>query len=262
MRGLVPALGPGSLEDLANCAADDALTILLGKVGTFPGRSRFTTWAYKFAILQAANEVRRQAWSVREVELRDDAPDSRIPGPEAIAEATDLAQAVRLAMHVALTGYQRRIAIALLVDEVPIDVLADRLGTTRGALYKKPCTWPGPGSGRISSRAAIFSRIPPLEAHHEQQPKPSQRRGHPRALTLGTEPWLSCEDCFELSDEFAELVLSDPGNLGDGADVRPPVCVPSLRRGGGVARRPRGRDPPGVDATPALARLHAAHGGQ
>ncbi|HKX67770.1 MAG TPA: sigma-70 family RNA polymerase sigma factor [Intrasporangium sp.] len=136
MRGLLPALGPESLEDLANCAADDALTILLGKVGTFQGRSRFTTWAYKFAILQAANEVRRQAWSVREVELRDDAPDSRGAGPEAIAEATDLAQAVRLAMHVALTGYQRRIAIALLVDEVPIDVLADRLGTTRGALYK------------------------------------------------------------------------------------------------------------------------------
>ena len=32
-----------------------------------------------------------------------------------------------------------------------------------------------------------------------------------RALTLSTEPWLSCEDCFDLSDEFAELVLSDPG---------------------------------------------------
>ena len=31
-----------------------------------------------------------------------------------------------------------------------------------------------------------------------------------RALTLSTEPWLSCEDCFALSDEFAELVLSDP----------------------------------------------------
>ena len=32
-----------------------------------------------------------------------------------------------------------------------------------------------------------------------------------RALTLSTEPWLSCEDCFELTDEFAELVLTDPG---------------------------------------------------
>lgn len=32
-----------------------------------------------------------------------------------------------------------------------------------------------------------------------------------RELTLPTEPWLSCEDCFELSDAFAELVLADPG---------------------------------------------------
>ena len=40
-----------------------------------------------------------------------------------------------------LTPYQRRIAVALLVDAVPIDVLAERLGTSRGALYKTlhPC---------------------------------------------------------------------------------------------------------------------------
>jgi RNA polymerase sigma-70 factor (ECF subfamily) len=35
-----------------------------------------------------------------------------------------------------LTPHQRSIATALLVDEVAIDVLAERLGTTRGALYK------------------------------------------------------------------------------------------------------------------------------
>lgn len=136
MRAQLPHLGPGSLEDLAQCAADDALTALLGKVDTFEGRSRFTTWAYKFAILQAANEIRRQAWSSREVELRDEDGGSTPVTPETVAEASDLAQAVRLAMQLALTGYQRRIAVALLVDEVPIDVLADRLGTTRGALYK------------------------------------------------------------------------------------------------------------------------------
>jgi RNA polymerase sigma-70 factor, ECF subfamily len=35
-----------------------------------------------------------------------------------------------------LTPHQRRIALALIVDEVPIDVLAERLGTNRNALYK------------------------------------------------------------------------------------------------------------------------------
>jgi RNA polymerase sigma-70 factor (ECF subfamily) len=58
------------------------------------------------------------------------------PSPEQHAEATDLAAAVRSAMNVALTPYQRRIALALLLDGVPIDVLSERLGTTRGALYK------------------------------------------------------------------------------------------------------------------------------
>ncbi|HEU0213029.1 MAG TPA: sigma-70 family RNA polymerase sigma factor [Jiangellaceae bacterium] len=137
MQPTLGGAGHDSSEELANQAADDALTSLLAKVHTFQGRSRFTTWAYKFAILQAATEVRRQAWRDREISL-DDAelrPDERA-GPEAHAEATDLASAVSRGMVVALTGHQRRIAVALLVEQVPIDVLADHLGTTRGALYK------------------------------------------------------------------------------------------------------------------------------
>jgi RNA polymerase sigma-70 factor, ECF subfamily len=35
-----------------------------------------------------------------------------------------------------LTPHQRRVLIALAVNGVPIDVLAERLNTTRGALYK------------------------------------------------------------------------------------------------------------------------------
>ena len=29
-------------------------------------------------------------------------------------------------------------------------------------------------------------------------------------LTLDTQPWLSCEDCFDLMDPFAEAVVADP----------------------------------------------------
>jgi RNA polymerase sigma-70 factor (ECF subfamily) len=137
MQPMLGGAGHDIREELANQAADDALAALLAKVHTFQGRSRFTTWAYKFAILQAATEVRRYAWRDREISL-DDAevlPDGRA-GPEQHAEAADLAGAVSRAMVVALTRYQRQIAVALLVDQVPIDVLADRLGTTRGALYK------------------------------------------------------------------------------------------------------------------------------
>ena len=137
MRSMTAGLGAGRGEEIANQAADEAMVALLAKLGTFEGRSRFTTWAYKFAILQAATEVRRQAWARREVNLDDvgTVVDST-PSPEQHAEAADFAAAVRTAIDVALTPHQRRIALALLVDEVPIDVLAERLGTTRGALYK------------------------------------------------------------------------------------------------------------------------------
>jgi RNA polymerase sigma-70 factor (ECF subfamily) len=143
MRDLLPGFDSRACDDLAQAAADDAVVALLGKLHSFEGRSRFTTWAYKFAILQAATEVRRQAWSRREVPLEDPATvhsartaSSGSSGPAAIAEASELVAEVGRALDVALTAYQRRIAVALLVDDVPIDVLAERLGTTRGALYK------------------------------------------------------------------------------------------------------------------------------
>jgi RNA polymerase sigma-70 factor, ECF subfamily len=137
MRSMLPGAGAERFDELANSAADDALAALLGKLDSFEGRSRFTTWAYKFAILQASVEVRRQAWAGREIEL--EAVGIRVdagPSPAEQAEAADLVVAVGVALDVALTPYQRRIAVALLIDHVPIDVLAERLGTSRGALYK------------------------------------------------------------------------------------------------------------------------------
>jgi RNA polymerase sigma-70 factor (ECF subfamily) len=138
MRAALPRASPDELDLLVNQAADEAMTALLGKLHTFEGRSRFTTWAFKFAILQAATEVRRVQWQHREVQLRDlpEPPARAVDGPELQAEGTALADAVAAAMRRVLTSHQRRIAVALLVDEVPIDVLAERLGTSRGALYK------------------------------------------------------------------------------------------------------------------------------
>lgn len=137
MRGAVPGAGPARLEEIANQAADEAMIAVLGKLQTFEGRSRFTTWVYKFAILQCATEVRRYAWQHRDVVL-DDISFVREPGPSpaGYVEASDLASALRLAIATALTPHQRRVTIALLVEEVPIDVLAQRLGTNRNALYK------------------------------------------------------------------------------------------------------------------------------
>jgi RNA polymerase sigma-70 factor (ECF subfamily) len=134
MRAMV---GAAQVEDIITLAADEAMVAVLGKLATFEGRSRFTTWAYKFAVIQAAVELRRQAWSRREVPLEAAPPliEPR-PSPDQYAEGAELAGAVREAIDRVLTPHQRRITLALIVDEVPIDVLAERLGTNRNALYK------------------------------------------------------------------------------------------------------------------------------
>src|SRR5579884_1376109 len=61
------------LDDLAMQAADDALVAVLAKLDTYRGASRFTTWAYKFALLEAGVKVRRRAWQEREVVLPSEA---------------------------------------------------------------------------------------------------------------------------------------------------------------------------------------------
>jgi len=137
LRGLLPGAGAGELEDLAQQSADEAVVAVLRQLSAFEGRSRFTTWAYKFAIFQAGAEVRRQAWRSREIALPDhvDLVD-RGALPAELTEAGQLARAVEGAIATVLTPHQRRVALALIVEDVPIDVLADRLGTTRNALYK------------------------------------------------------------------------------------------------------------------------------
>ena len=138
-RGALPARATGELDDLAQQAADDALMAVLGKLETFRGASRFTTWAYKFALLEAGVRLRRQAWRHREVPLADEAW-ARMADPAASpgegAEQNELLQAALQAIGTALTPHQRRVLVALAIDGVPIDVLAERLTTTRGALYK------------------------------------------------------------------------------------------------------------------------------
>jgi RNA polymerase sigma-70 factor (ECF subfamily) len=130
--------GP-ELDDLAVQAADDALVAILAKLDTFRGASRFTTWAYKFVLLEAGVKARRRAWQGREVSLDFDAwpslPDSGPPVHQRLEQAEMLA-AIRDALQGSLTAHQREVFTALALNEVPIDVLAERLSTTRGALYK------------------------------------------------------------------------------------------------------------------------------
>jgi len=127
------------LEDIAVQAADDALMAVLGKLDDYRGASRFTTWAYKFALLEAGVKLRRRAWQDREVVLDPDSwPAFADPGSSAHdeLEQTELLGALRGAVEAELTPHQRQVFVALALNEVPIDVLAERLNTNRNALYK------------------------------------------------------------------------------------------------------------------------------
>ena len=138
-RGSLGHVPRGEIGDLATQAADDALVAILAKLDTFRGASRFTTWAYKFVLLEAGVRARRRAWHGREVSLEDnDWPPARDRGPSAqqVVEGHELMDAIGAAIRTALTPHQREVFSALALNGVPIDVLAERLGTTRGALYK------------------------------------------------------------------------------------------------------------------------------
>ena len=138
-RSTLPHLRGNELDDIANEAADDALMSVLRRLDDFRGASRFTTWAYKFALLEAAVKLRKRAWQGREIPLEDDGWDlfsSHGLEPDAEAEQNELLTTLRSAITEVLTPHQRTVLVALAVNGIPIDILAERLNTNRGALYK------------------------------------------------------------------------------------------------------------------------------
>jgi RNA polymerase sigma-70 factor (ECF subfamily) len=127
------------LDDIAMQAANDALMAVLAKLDDFRGASRFTTWAYKFALLEAGVRLRRRAWQGREVLLEPESWDRFADRSNSVheeLEQSELLGELRDAIEDTLTPRQRQVFSALALNEVPADVLAERLGTTRGALYK------------------------------------------------------------------------------------------------------------------------------
>jgi RNA polymerase sigma-70 factor (ECF subfamily) len=127
------------LDDIANQAADDALLAVMSRLDRFERRSRFTTWAYKFAIHSAGVAVRRHAW--RDRELSSSSSESLEHLTRLADDPGEAAQMRELLARIAtaitrLTAHQREVLLALAVDGVPIDVLADRLSSNRNALYK------------------------------------------------------------------------------------------------------------------------------
>ena len=138
-RGMLPADIAGDLDDLCLQAANDAVSAVTRKLDEFRGASRFTTWAYKFVLLETAVRLRRRAWEGREVVLEPErwpAIADPAASPHELAVARERLAMLQRGVEEVLTPHQREVFAALALNGVPIDVLAERRNTTRGALYK------------------------------------------------------------------------------------------------------------------------------
>ncbi len=137
--GRHPITGP-ELDDLAHQSADDALFAITTKLAQFRGDSRFTTWAYKFVVLEVSSKLGRHFWRRPSAALGaadwDRLPDRFETSPADHVERRDLIAAVRRAVEEELTERQRQVFIAIAVKGVPLDALVVSLGSSRNALYK------------------------------------------------------------------------------------------------------------------------------
>ena len=131
-------VGP-ELDDLAHQAADDALLMILGKLDDFRGLSRFTTWAYKFAVFEVSGKVARHTWRRHPPSTQaftfERLPDVLTPRPDDRLEQREQLAALSTAVE-ALTERQREVFVAIALNDVPIDVVALQLGSNRNAIYK------------------------------------------------------------------------------------------------------------------------------
>lgn len=134
---------------ILQCAEDcaqDALIAVLNHLADFRGDSKFTTWAYKFAINMALMTARREAWrgkSLDELSSLDhkrlfewigDKSSGLTPDQSALRE--EISQMIRDVIEQDLTEKQRKVLTLLVFNEVPMDEVVQQLDTNRNAIYK------------------------------------------------------------------------------------------------------------------------------
>ena len=140
-RHLYPEIGGAELDDLCSQAAGDAVLAVTSKLDGYRGASRFTTWAYAFAIFEVSVKLRRHAWHRGRIPTADDDATwyrfaEGTHTAQSRVESAELLRALRRAVAEELTPRQREVFVAVALNEVQIDVVAGQLHSSRGAVYK------------------------------------------------------------------------------------------------------------------------------
>lgn len=130
---------------LAEDCAQEALQTVLDKLPEFRGESKFTTWAYKFGVNVALTRARRERWRNISLEsISEQDPLEWIQWKEA-TQTTDsetaslqeeVSAVIREVVRSELTARQRQVLKWVVFDDVPMDVVVERLETNRNAVYK------------------------------------------------------------------------------------------------------------------------------
>jgi RNA polymerase sigma-70 factor (ECF subfamily) len=131
--------GP-ELDDIAHQAVSDALMAISARLDRFRGEARFTTWASKFVIFNVATTMNRHFWRRHEIPYEQE-DWSRLASrfdvsPEDEAQVREFATAISIAVAETLSDRQRLVFVATVLNGMPMDVLAEELGSTHNALYK------------------------------------------------------------------------------------------------------------------------------
>jgi RNA polymerase sigma-70 factor, ECF subfamily len=142
-RGYKSGRGSEARQIVEDCA-QETLLIIKRKIDTFRGESRFTTWATTIAIRQLLGELRRRKWrdlSIDPSSIGRDLPNRPVEAlrsdtPERALEQDEVWSLLKRIFEKDLTARQRFVLIANAFQGMPLDLIAEELGTNRDNVYK------------------------------------------------------------------------------------------------------------------------------
>lgn len=134
-------LHPEEARHIAEDCTQEAIVTIRQKLDGFRGESKFTTWAYAIAIRTVLGELRRRRWresAIDEGQLGESIPiwPSQALGPERSLQQQQTWEILTRLIDTALTPLQRRALTAHVFQDMPLDEVAEWLGSSRNTLYK------------------------------------------------------------------------------------------------------------------------------
>ena len=143
-HGYRSVLAAKEATQIVEDCAQEALLIIRDKIDTFRGESRFTTWATTVTIRLLLAELRRRRWKTVSIESprigHDLGPAEALQtgNPEMAVQQTEVWRMLEKIIENDLTPRQRFVLIAGAFQGIPLDLIAERLGTNRDNILQKP----------------------------------------------------------------------------------------------------------------------------